>query len=222
MTILLTSAMALATAPDDACNRSGDRPDLRISVATFGPMGSLRPAAIVEEVDRVWANYGFHFTWRLAATARNTDAGSTPIDVWIQLYRDSPDWRNAYGKTHVLGSVKFENGEPLSVIRIPITPMANAVRDEYRTHGLAFHELFNPHARILERALGRAIAHELGHILLRSSSHTRSGLMRASVGAALFISPDPVDLGLDPAEAARLRTRPGAPGQTCGDGVARK
>jgi hypothetical protein len=42
---------------------------------------------------------------------------------------------------------------------------------------------------LVGRALGRTLAHELGHYLLRSKEHTPHGLMRATVAAEDFFSP---------------------------------
>jgi hypothetical protein len=42
---------------------------------------------------------------------------------------------------------------------------------------------------LVGRALGRTLAHELGHYLLRSKEHTPHGLMRASASAEDFFSP---------------------------------
>ena len=42
----------------------------------------------------------------------------------------------------------------------------------------------------LSRALGRALAHELGHYLLASKAHTADGLMKANRTASEFFSAD--------------------------------
>lgn len=44
--------------------------------------------------------------------------------------------------------------------------------------------------KVIGRALGRVIAHEIGHFVLRSRDHASSGLMRRVQGADELIAPD--------------------------------
>jgi ubiquinone biosynthesis protein UbiJ len=43
---------------------------------------------------------------------------------------------------------------------------------------------------LLSRALGRALAHEIGHSLMKSKAHARRGLMRSAWRAQEFFSAD--------------------------------
>jgi hypothetical protein len=60
---------------------------------------------------------------------------------------------------------------------------------------------------ILAKLLGRTVAHELGHVLLNSSSHSASGLMRANYGVndVLRLGASAYSLSAD--ERARLFAR---------------
>ena len=62
---------------------------------------------------------------------------------------------------------------------------------------------------LLARAMGRALAHELGHYLLASKVHTERGLMKATLTTAQLFSTDSDRLRIEPAQrrtiAARLR-----------------
>jgi hypothetical protein len=53
--------------------------------------------------------------------------------------------------------------------------------------------------------LGRAIAHEIGHLLLGHSRHSRSGLMRALWSQEEIRGIRPADWRFSPAEAAQMR-----------------
>jgi hypothetical protein len=53
--------------------------------------------------------------------------------------------------------------------------------------------------------LGRAIAHEIGHLLLRSADHARRGLMRAMWSADELRGLKPTNWGFSPREAAQMR-----------------
>jgi len=48
----------------------------------------------------------------------------------------------------------------------------------------------------LGRAMGRALAHELGHYLLASKAHTAAGLMRSTLPAETLFSPTRTRLDL--------------------------
>jgi hypothetical protein len=59
----------------------------------------------------------------------------------------------------------------------------------------------------LGRALGRVLAHEIGHIVLAAAEHQSRGLMRASFVAEDLIRPQRHPYTLSEAEVARLRER---------------
>ena len=56
------------------------------------------------------------------------------------------------------------------------------------------------------RSMGRNLAHELGHILLNSVAHERSGLMRADFGATDVVRLSTAAYTLNGSERARLLT----------------
>jgi hypothetical protein len=60
---------------------------------------------------------------------------------------------------------------------------------------------------MLAKLLGRTVAHELGHVLLNSSSHADSGLMRARYRASDVLRVHASAYTLNAAERARLFTR---------------
>ncbi len=57
----------------------------------------------------------------------------------------------------------------------------------------------------LSTLLGRAIAHEIGHLLLGSAEHSRLGLMRAMWSQEELRGLKPADWGFTAREAARMR-----------------
>lgn len=88
-----------------------------------------------------------------------------------------------------LASILFVNGQPTPLITAyagEVERLLNAVRLDGRTLGdLPGIVRF----RLTGRALGRAVAHELGHFLFASANHAASGLMRARHQAAELIAP---------------------------------
>jgi hypothetical protein len=57
------------------------------------------------------------------------------------------------------------------------------------------------------RALGRVLAHEIGHVLLAVRQHDRSGLMRAVFTPAELGAPDREAFRLTSDDLGRLRSR---------------
>jgi hypothetical protein len=66
-----------------------------------------------------------------------------------------------------------------------------------------------PREILLARAMGRALAHEIGHYLLASKVHTQRGLLKASRTASELFSVERAGFKIDPSQqqqiAARLR-----------------
>jgi hypothetical protein len=57
------------------------------------------------------------------------------------------------------------------------------------------------------RALGRVLAHEIGHVLLAVADHRQIGLMRPSFSAGDLLRSGLASFSLSPAEIARLQSR---------------
>jgi hypothetical protein len=61
---------------------------------------------------------------------------------------------------------------------------------------------------LLGRALGRALAHEIGHYLFRSKAHTKTGLMQAHQRASDFFSPYHNRFQVDATQKTLIAARP--------------
>src|SRR5262245_33185011 len=60
---------------------------------------------------------------------------------------------------------------------------------------------------LLGRAMGRALAHELGHYLLASKAHTSKGLMRARRTSSEFFARERVRFDLDAGQRAMVLSK---------------
>jgi hypothetical protein len=120
-------------------------------------------ARIVREADAIWAPYGI----RIVPAAGACPAGlyDGPLLV-VRL--------DARGPASSIGRVVFEGGEP----RLPIA-LSSSAADRLARGADRTRLSLDPFA-ILDHTdvvLGRALAHEIGHILL-GREHAASGLMR--------------------------------------------
>jgi hypothetical protein len=159
-------------------------------------------ASAMEEVTRIWAPYGVDVQASSPAVARRE--GAVKLTV---VLADPPGRRMA---SDVLGSIRFLDDVPEpGIVMYPneIDRLVSAGRlhgrDE-RDWPTAFRHL------ILGRVLGRALAHELGHFLLRSPHHSRAGLMRSEQALPDLVGPDRHPFVLSAAEAARFASVTGA------------
>lgn len=105
-----------------------------------------------------------------------------------------------------LGAITFApDGAPAPVITVFVTDLVQLVS---RTHVLGADQWQWPRALfdlVVGRALGRVLAHELGHFLLRSPAHTAAGLMRPLQRADDLVAPARASFTLSPAESARVQ-----------------
>lgn len=163
-----------------------------------------RPAAaLVESLEReaaaIWKTYGVQLRWRAAPL--DGEGGTMSFEVLIDSHR-----RQASGGREVLGDTRL----PLQGIdHVPIRLDREAT--ELLLRSVSFDQLarFAHHASIAPRdvghALGRVLAHELGHAFLGTRDHQARGLMRASFSGEELLTGERATYGLSEAEVVRLR-----------------
>lgn len=108
--------------------------------------------------------------------------------------------------THTgLAWIGFVNGEPQPHITMSVSAVRN-LAEQGAWHGRPFSTL-PPRASVLflQRALTRALAHEVGHYLLRSAAHTTRGLMQAVFSVDDLMDAHPASERLDRQAVERLR-----------------
>jgi hypothetical protein len=105
-----------------------------------------------------------------------------------------------------LGAITFApDGTPAPTITVFVGDLIELVS---RSHVLGADQARWPrklHDLILGRALGRVLAHEVGHFLLRTRQHTAAGLMRSVQRAGDLVEPSRRGFTLSPVETARVR-----------------
>lgn len=145
--------------------------------------GLIQP--MLAEAAAIWAPYGVEVTPVFSAV--RPQAGEA---TWLTLVaRDQPanriDGKTPAGR-RALASLVFVDDTPGTVIYVSLETALQIVRGAGIGYGSVPAE-----ERFAARLLGRSLAHELGHFVLASRSHSRNGLMRQSFGAFdAMASPD--------------------------------
>jgi hypothetical protein len=159
---LLSCLLALVPSP----------PRLQIEVVFDGlPMRSGIEASAMAEVGGIWAPYGVD----VHATNPNDERRYGAVRLVVTLANHPPE-HQANG---TLGSIVFDDGVPRPAIVMYLEAIDTLVSSttvmgfDDRQLATGFHDF------IVGRVFGRALAHEIGHYLLRSRNHSRDGLMRA-------------------------------------------
>ena len=126
------------------------------------------------EVEDTWAAYGLTFCW-----AHGPDrCEGFEVRVRVLISPNLPPLDTTAGKPS-LGRIRFRDGSPLGEIELSLAA-ASGLSAHARLGGrplTAWPAAIR--AGVLPRILGRGLAHEIGHFILRSPEHTAAGLMVA-------------------------------------------
>lgn len=157
-----------------------------------------------DETEAIWRPYGIQLEWTDAGAseASESEASGIFLDVsvdWRFERSEQMRWPPVLGRVAVRPDasnrrpihLSFDATRRMLALRTTALPaMAGIVRD------------FE-----LARALGRVLAHEIGHVLLGAPYHDEAGLMRASLPADELAEPERTSFRLTCGSAGRLRSR---------------
>jgi hypothetical protein len=108
-----------------------------------------------------------------------------------------------------LGWIQFDDDGPAREIYVSYRNAVDYMNGSEGVVGIASQLTILERETYLARAMGRALAHELGHYLMASKEHTRKGLMQATHTASDFFAPLRGGFAIDASQrqlvAARLR-----------------
>jgi hypothetical protein len=161
------------------------------SIAARVPMRDLQ-----DETESLWRPYGVQLEW-LAASAPLDEAAGFAIDVRLERFDLSP-WAAILGNAmmgvnHTHGPIRVSYEAAARVLAagsLARTSTTRIVTD-----------------REMARALGRVLAHEIGHVLLAAPYHDATGLMRANFSASDLAALNRSPFQLSCNGVARLRAR---------------
>jgi hypothetical protein len=174
----------LVGAAEPASQRPADIPTVTISVHSAPAISPVIIDRTLEEASAIWRPTGVTFKWQKAAPVQADSNPPRPTRprVLIDDRRGTPR-----GAAAPMGWVNFAGDEPDGDIHIS---HANADRFVLAVGGIdGAARQMTPAERflLLGRTLGRALAHEIGHYLLKSREHTTNGLMKGRRTVQEFI-----------------------------------
>jgi len=185
-------------------------PALHLSV-DIGALAAMPPRQIqtmVREATALWEPYGVALDWvRPGAHVLGLPAGH---DV-LTIIRDHAPGQlaNAPFGNRPLCIVWFLEGHdtPENTVTLSIDAIHRTVDDAQWANRRVADWPPGVRDELLGRALGRVVAHEIGHYLLVWRAHTPDGLMRAAFPGGILIRPGRGSFALSDRLLPRLRTR---------------
>jgi hypothetical protein len=146
-----------------------------IILALSGPISDQAIDALKIETAAIWQPYGVAISWFDAnADCAADEQGAPPlVDRIVWLVSDARE-----GPDPALGNVRFTAGRPEDTIHLRYGRLSRMVLDA-TVASWPIRMLPPPvRNRLIGQAMGRVVAHELGHLLLALAAHDREGLMR--------------------------------------------
>jgi hypothetical protein len=173
-------ALSIAAAPTDV--------PLHVALAFDSSVSPSIRASMIKEAARIWGPYH---------VAIGTEAAAIALRVSFVE-------RPGHGvNQHSLGSIEFCDGVPETAISLYDGTAADLVWGASQMTGTHWPEGYKD--VLLGRVLGRALAHEIGHYLLRSAAHSRNGLMSADQPVLDLMAVDDRKLMLSPHDQEALK-----------------
>jgi hypothetical protein len=169
-----------------------------------GPPNNVLVQSIIDEASSIWAPYGMRIRWVSAVNVDHcvSSQGSFDVQISRRPLQSVGTSASTLGVTHLT-----LNG----IHHVPIHV------DQQATDNLLRMMTFDQVVRVLGRAnvgpadlgraLGRVLAHELGHVVLAEHGHQPRGLMRPMFVVEDLIRPQRDAYILTPSETARLHAR---------------
>ena len=212
-TSLTFALLASSTPTAGAAPATHAAPPLVVNVSTSIDVSPTLIKLALAEADSIWRTAGLIIVWRKAPRDGVPHPGVSESHPYMPstLRVIIGDEASASHDGRLpLGWIVFDDAHtPAPVIYVSRANAMRLMEESRLIVGLVSRMPIAERETYLGRAMGRAIAHEMGHYLLASKVHTAGGLMQASRTAAEFFSRDSTRFDIDPAQrqvvADRLR-----------------
>jgi hypothetical protein len=209
---LLASTLVAASLPEGS---SPATPPMIVTVVSAGEIPSRLVAAVLAEADTIWRPGGVTFSWRRVPPVQATsplNERAPYLSNTLHLTIGDERGRGRDGRLP-LGWIVFDDVTvPQQEIYLSHANAQAMMDSAAGVVGIVNQMPQSQRETLLARAMGRALAHELGHYLLASKAHTERGLMKAVLTAVELFQPGNGAFRIEPAQrravAARLRGEP--------------
>ena len=170
-----------------------------LALPSSHPFSPLTLRTAVAEADVLWSRYGVAIDLAVPGVASGDNEILTVVVVETPQALAASRWRRP------LGAIKFDpNGTPAPLITVFVATFCVSCRARGCSAPSSGNGRRTMREEIIGRALGRVLAHEIGHYVLRSPRHADAGLMKpVHVGDAL-VGHRRHGFALSKAEAARI------------------
>ncbi|PYR20909.1 MAG: hypothetical protein DMF94_10110 [Acidobacteria bacterium] len=219
--MLIATSLAAALYASHAFAASGTAPGITaftsvppmiVDVVSAPDISASLVSSVLAETDAVWRGSGFTFVWRRATRevdpyASGNEAGPYPAaTLRVVIGNETLPMRD--GRLP-LGWIRFDDAAPGQEIYLSYANVDRLMAVAQEVVGLLSQMPLKQREILSARAMGRALAHELGHYLLASKIHTEHGLMKASRSARELFAAESRGFQIDPLQrrvmAVRLR-----------------
>ncbi len=173
---MLGLAMVLGVASESSITFSVD-------ITALMPMSDAQLRAMVSETTALWKPHGVTFTWITGPRHEAPIPGRT-----LRVFGDGcqleplcrPTSMSRSASHRRLGAVVFVEGNVTAenTLMMSVDTVTHMVENAPWQNRFIANSPANLRGYLVGRALGRVLAHEIGHVLLASPSHTPDGLMR--------------------------------------------
>lgn len=166
---------------------------LQVRLTVANDLPAVARERMTQEADAIWRHEGVRLQW-LSPLAPPPEPGAVLRVLVVRLLGAAAE----DGSWPVGRLLPDQSGDRLAIVSVTAAEQVLAsARREAEPARIGVHRL--------GLILGRAVAHEIGHYLLGPRSHTRYGLMRATIDATDFSDLRGGGFFLDNVPGSRIR-----------------
>ena len=209
---VLFASSALAAGAGPAATPS--TPPMVVTWSSAPEVSASLVKRVLDETDAIWRASGFSFVWQRASReaipyARLAETGPY-VPATLRVVIGENRGGTAGENRTPLGWIVFDDERaPQQEIYLSHANAAALMDTARAVVGVVAQMPIAQREILLARAMGRALAHEIGHYLLASKVHTPRGLLKASRTASELFAIERAGFQIDPSQrqqiAARLR-----------------